>query len=406
LQQLIVIGGGAAGFFTAINAALANPNLTVTILEKTNKLLSKVKVSGGGRCNVTHHCFEIPELSNNYPRGNRFLKNAFHHFNTVNTIEWFKQRGVQLHTEADGRMFPTTNNSQTIIDCFLKEAQKLNIKILTNQTVLDITQNQSLFTITTNTQSWEANYVCIATGGYQKLEQYQWLQKLNIQYNPTLPSLFTFNMPKHPITALMGVVNTNTTIKIKGTKWQQTGAVLITHWGLSGPATLKLSAFAATDLHNNNYQFDVVINWIPQYNETNLANQWNQLISNTNKTCGNHNPFNLPNRLWHFLLEQAQIDLQQKWQNIPKDKTNKLIKLLTAMEMQVNGKTTFKEEFVTCGGVALQQIDFNTMQHKTIPNLFFAGETLDIDGITGGFNFQNAWTTGFIAAKSIAALSV
>lgn len=404
MKTLIVIGGGAAGFFTAINAAQNNPNLTVKIFEKTNKLLSKVKISGGGRCNVTHHCFDINTLSKNYPRGNAFLKKAFFNFNTKDTVDWFKQRNIELKVEADGRMFPTTNNSQTIIDCFLQEAQNNNVEIWTNIAVYKIEKNNASFILHTNKEPLHADYVCIATGGAVKSEQLHWVQNIDEVKTNTVnpvPSLFTFNIPNNDIVSLQGIAVTDCIVKILGTKLQQQGAALITHWGLSGPAILKLSAFAALELSDKNYDFSVSINWLPQFNETAFLTKWKNLIPTTNQTTGNFNPFNVPNRLWTYLLQKANIDTQTKWATITKEKINLFVKLLTNMELQVKGKTTFKEEFVTAGGIDLAQINHITMEHKLIKNLFFAGEILNIDGITGGFNFQNAWTTGFVAAKTI-----
>jgi predicted Rossmann fold flavoprotein len=414
-KTLIIIGGGAAGFFCAINAAFLNKNLQVIILEKTSKLLSKVKVSGGGRCNVTHHCFDIVELSKKYPRGASFLKKCFHQFNTNDTIQWFITRGVQLHTETDGRMFPTTNDSQTIIDCLLKEAYKNNVIIKTNVNVQSYFKKENKFIISTNKEEKiECDYLCIASGGYPKLDMFDWFSKnenvesemenkvVTTSIISPIPSLFTFNMPQNPITALMGVSVNDVVVKIKGTKFVQQGPILITHWGLSGPAVLKLSAFAALDLHKMNYQFNVSINWLSNYNETSLQQYWKTITSNVQQIIANHNPFKLPIRLWDYLVQFSGVDGSCKWQDVTKERQNVLIKNLTNFEAVVNGKTTFKEEFVTSGGVDLIQIDHNTMEHKSIDNLFFAGEVLNIDGITGGFNFQNAWTTGFIAAKAIA----
>lgn len=404
-QHLIVIGGGAAGFFTAINAAINNPQLSITILEKSNKLLSKVKISGGGRCNVTHHCFDIVELSKKYPRGASFLKKCLHQFNTADTIAWFKTRGIALHTEADGRMFPSTNDSQTIIDCFLSEAKKFNITIEQQINVSAIQFENERFVLTTDKGNKGCDYLCIATGGAPKLSQYDWLintASQQLKFVSPVPSLFTFNIPHHSITSLMGVAVPNAQVKIKGTKLQQTGPVLITHWGLSGPAVLKLSAYAALELAQLNYSYTAIINWLPLFNETSLLEHWKIEIAKTNQLIGNFNPFELPTRLWHFLLTASGIDIQAKWSSISKDKINLFVKNLAAYELQVSGKTTYKDEFVTAGGIDLSQIDHQTVSHKNNPNLFFAGEVLNIDGITGGFNFQNAWTTGFIAAKAIA----
>jgi predicted Rossmann fold flavoprotein len=413
-KTLIVIGGGAAGFFCAINAAKNNKALTVVLLEKTGKLLSKVKISGGGRCNVTHDCFDIVELSKKYPRGAGFLKKAFHHFSTKDTISWFAHLGVHLHTEADGRMFPTTNDSQTIMDCLLQEATKYKVAIHLNCIVEGISKPKDKFYLQIKgSASIQADYVCIATGGYPKLELFNWIKKMHLSHETSivndiaivspLPSLFTFNAPRHPITQLMGISVEDALIKIKGAKFSQQGPLLITHWGFSGPAVLKLSAFAAEQLFAWNYKFTVSINWIPTYNETALQAEWKKITNAVQQHIANHNPFRLPIRLWDYLLEHSGIDGSNKWTAINAAKQNLLIKNLTNFECIMDGKTTFKEEFVTCGGVDIAAIDYNTMQHKQIPHLYFAGEVLNIDGITGGFNFQNAWTTGFIAAKAIAA---
>lgn len=410
-EQIIIIGGGAAGYFCAINIAMLNPNLAITILEKTSKTLGKVKISGGGRCNVTHSCFDIDTLAKNYPRGAHFLKKCFYTFNTQHTVEWFAKQGVKLHTEADGRMFPTTNSSQTIIDTLSNLVHQYNIAIITSCTVNKITLHNDAYTLTTNTNhTYTANKLCIATGGYPKIEQYQWLQQLQtnqLLIEQPVPSLFTFNLSNSKeLLALMGVSAPNCIVKINGTKLSQQGIVLITHWGLSGPAILKLSAFAAQHIHSTNYNYSISINWVGTYTETALSLHWNSLTSHTNQTVGNHNPLQLPTRLWHYLLQQATITLTSKWQNISKETQNKLIKLLTNQQLAVQGKTTYKEEFVTCGGIQLHQINHTTLQHKQLPNLYFAGEILNIDGITGGFNFQNAWTTGYIAAKAMAELAI
>lgn len=403
-KTLIVVGGGAAGFFCAINAAQMNPALRIIITEKSNKLLSKVKVSGGGRCNVTHHCFDITELIKNYPRGNHFLKKAFHWFNTQHTISWFKQRNIALKAEPDGRMFPVTNNSQTIIDCFLNEVKKYAIEIKTQCEIESFIKEESVFKLTTyNNEILTCNYLCIATGGYSKMLQFQWLQKSGHSIENPLPSLFTFNIPNNTITQLMGISIDKVQVKIMNSKFQTTGSLLITHWGLSGPAVLKLSAFAAKDLFDKKYQFTIQINWLNSLNEQRLREDF-ALYRNRfspNKMYSK-NPFTIPNRLWHFLLLQSNITDDCRWADLQNNQLNSLIKNLTAKEFDVKGKTTFKEEFVTCGGIKLSEVDVNTMQSKIIPKLYFAGEILNIDGITGGFNFQSAWTTGFIAAKAIA----
>ncbi|MBX2930487.1 MAG: NAD(P)/FAD-dependent oxidoreductase [Chitinophagaceae bacterium] len=403
-KTLIVIGGGAAGFFCAVNAARLNPMLKVIIAEKSNKLLSKVKISGGGRCNVTHHCFDINELIKHYPRGANFLKKAFHWFNTNHTVEWFKQRGVPLTTEADGRMFPTTNSSQTIINCLLNEANKYGVEVMMNSDIHTIQKQENIFTLhTNNNKKLSCHYVCIATGGYPKLMQFEWIKNTGHNIETPVPSLFTFNIPHNTITQLMGISVSNAQIKIIGTKFQNRGALLITHWGFSGPAVLKLSAFAAKELAEKNYHFTIHINWLENDTEQSLQQEWAMLRKQlaANKIYAK-NPFGLPVRLWQFLLHESDIQEGNRWADLTTKQQNKLIKNLTAQAFEVKGKTTFKEEFVTYGGVILNEIDVNTMQSKKIPHVYFAGEVVNIDGITGGFNFQNAWTTGFIAAKAIA----
>lgn len=403
-EKLIVIGGGAAGFFCAINAARLNPNLDVCILEKSNKLLAKVKVSGGGRCNTTHACFEIPELVQKYPRGQNFLKKTFHWFNTNDTIEWFAERGVDLKTEADGRMFPASNESQTIIDCLLKEADKYKVQVQIQTSVEKISiTDTGIFLLQTPSKIIEANFVCIAAGGFPKAQQFDFITNLGHTIEAPVPSLFTFNMPGNPIMELMGVSVSEAQVKIAGSKITATGPLLITHWGMSGPAILKCSAWGARELANASYQFTIRVNWIPTYAEQDLRNAWPLIRAEQGNTkMGGRNPFELPSRLWVHLLTVSGIDAGASWATLTSGGQNKLIVALTAFECKVSGKTTFKDEFVTCGGIKLSEIDANSMQSKLVKGLYFAGEIMDIDGITGGFNFQNAWTSGWIAAKSIA----
>jgi predicted Rossmann fold flavoprotein len=402
-KRLIVIGGGAAGFLCAVNAARMNPLLEVIIVEKTSKLLSKVKVSGGGRCNVTHACFSMADMIKKYPRGGSFLKKAFHHFFTTDTIAWFKERGVELKTEPDGRMFPVSNTSQTIVDCLMQEANKYGVEILMNKEVKAIHKSgdqwQLLFA---NESTLDANFICVASGGYPKSAQFEWLQKIGHTIEAPVPSLFTFNMPGNPIMALMGITVENVVVKIAGTKLVEQGPLLITHWGMSGPAILKLSAWGARQLAMNNYTFTILVNWLPLYNEQTLKDKFQQVrFDIAAQKISNRNPFALPQRLWQYLLQQSGINEEIRWADLPAKEQNKLVKHLCAQEFAVSGKTTFKEEFVTAGGIVLNEIDYNTMESKIVPNLFFCGEVTDTDGVTGGFNFQNAWTTGFIAAKAI-----
>src|SRR5688572_8811750 len=403
-KKLVVAGGGAAGFFCAVNAARMNPGLKVILVEKSNKLLSKVKVSGGGRCNVTHHCFDIAEMSRNYPRGQHFVKKTFHEFFTTDTIQWFEERGVKLKAEGDGRMFPVTDSSQTIIDCLMKEANKYGVAIRLNTEVKKINAQYSMLNIQcSNGESIDADFVCIASGGYPKSSMFDWLRELGHTIEEPVPSLFTFNMPGHPITKLMGVSVENARVKIIGTRLEQEGPLLITHWGLSGPAVLKLSAWGARQLATDNWQFSILINWLPEHNERSLQSMFQSLrFDNASKKVINRNPFGLPQRLWEFLLEHSEVNNEKRWADLPAKEQNKLIKNLCVCEFTIKGKTTFKEEFVTAGGINLSEVDANTMMSKKLNNLFFAGEILNVDGITGGFNFQHAWTSGFIAAKSIA----
>lgn len=401
--ELIVIGGGAAGFFCAVNAARMHPGLRVTVVEKSNKLLAKVKVSGGGRCNTTHACFEIPELVKRYPRGQNFVKKAFHSFNTNDTISWFAERGVQLKTEADGRMFPITDDSQTIINCLLKEADKYGVQIRLQCEVQSITAAANGFELQTSTGAMQADFVCIACGGYPKSAMFEWLRKLGHTIAEPVPSLFTCNMPGNPVTQLMGVAVERAAVKVAGTKLAEEGPLLITHWGMSGPAILRLSAWGARQLADMNYHFTLLVNWLPGQTEQDLRNAWQSYRDEyAGMKTGNKNPFGLPNRLWLYLLAASDINPDTRWAEMPAKEQNKLIRNLTAQEFPVKGKTTFKEEFVTCGGINLSEVDPNTMQSRKQPGIYFAGEILDVDGVTGGFNFQHAWTSGWIAARSIA----
>lgn len=405
MKTLVVIGGGAAGFFCAVNAARMNPELKVILLERSSKLLSKVKVSGGGRCNVTHACFDIGDMSKHYPRGERFLKKAFHQFFTTDTIQWFEERGVKLKTEPDGRMFPVTDSSQTIIDCLLKEADKYGVEIRMNEEAKSIKYENEHWQITANNKRETADFLCIACGGFPKAEKFNWINETGHSIEQPVPSLFTFNIPADDIISLPGISVDEAEVKIAGAKLKEKGPLLITHWGLSGPVILKLSALGARQFSIIHYQFSIILNWLPSYNEQSLRAYMQQLrFDVASQKISSKNPFDLPRRLWDFLLKRSGIHEDMRWADLPSDKQNKLISCLCKLELKVNGKTTFKEEFVTAGGVKLGEIDVNTMQSKLAPGLFFAGEILDVDGVTGGFNFQNAWTTGFIAAKTIASL--
>lgn len=415
-KTLAVIGGGAAGFFCACNAARMNPSLRVVIFEKSTKLLSKVKVSGGGRCNVTHAFTDIPAFLQNYPRGKNFLKKSFHAFSPSDTIEWFSQRGVELKREKDGRIFPISNNSQTIIDCLLHEAEKYGVEILFQKQVKEIICNEEKTILEDKAKKFslkflegndfQADFLCVASGGFPKEDQFAWLKGTKHSIVPPVPSLFTFNIPGHPILKLMGISLDRVQVKIPELNEKFTGPFLITHWGFSGPAVLKLSAYAAREMARLNYQFSIQINWIPEYNEPELRDAFPGIrLKNARQNIANRNPFNLPSRLWLYFLECSEIYQNIRWSELTSKQTNKLVQILTGSVFHVNGKTTFKEEFVTSGGISLQEINAQTMESKIIPGLYFSGEIMDVDGITGGFNFQHAWTSGWCAAKNIATIA-
>jgi predicted Rossmann fold flavoprotein len=403
--KAIIIGGGAAGFFCAIRLAELHPDWDIRILEKSNKVLSKVKVSGGGRCNVTHACPDVENLLQKYPRGTRFLKKAFYQFATKNTIEWFANNGVTLHTEKDGRMFPTTNNSETIIQCFLKKIDQYKIKLQLQLEVIDIKKEKDFNISLSNGEQMHADTICMATGGMLKADKLQCLQHLGHEIIAPVPSLFTFNVAEKNITSLMGVAVDNASIQWKGNKHIEQGPLLITHWGISGPAAIKLSAWCAREMATENYEGAIQINWVPIYNAQSLKMEWlNFRLDLGKREIGNKNPFGLPQRLWQYLLQEAKILANTKWADVKSAEQNVLIQLLTTYTLAIKGKTTFKEEFVTCGGVDIAGIDAATMQSKSCPGLHFAGEMMDVDGITGGFNFQHAWTSGWLAASHMAEL--
>ena len=399
-QKIAVIGGGAAGFFAAITAKQHWPDAQVSILEKSNKFLAKVKISGGGRCNVTHDCPDIKELSNAYPRGNTQLRKAFHQFAATDTFEWFESRGVALKVYPDGCVFPLANDSQVIIDCFMNTCKQLGITLKTQQYISKLEVSSTTVTIHNNEEIQIFDHVIICAGGHPKRSSLNWLETIGLEIIEPLPSLFTFNMPKNPICELMGTVVPNATVKIEGTKLSGQGPLLITHWGMSGPAVLLLSAWGARLLAEKNYQFAILVNWLDQKKEEALRQDLlHTITAHGAKKLSNWNPTPLTNRLWNHLLVRAEISADHRWAEVGKKAINKLVNTLLNDRFEVQGKTTFKEEFVTAGGVALSEIDFQTMKSKKYPNISFAGEVLDIDGITGGYNFQAAWTTGFIAGK-------
>jgi hypothetical protein len=404
--KIVIIGGGAAGFFSAIHAKKFFPAAEVIILEKSNKVLAKVKVSGGGRCNVTNNTLDISELSSNYPRGEKFLRKAFKHFSVEDTCNWFESRNVQLVAETDKRIFPKTNDSQTIIDCLQKEIEKLKIGIQLHTEVLSVEKRDNRFEIESSKGKIIADRIVITVGGIPKKSSMTWLEKIGCEMIDPVPSLFTFNMPKNAVTELMGLTIEQASSRIEQQKIQSKGSLLITHWGMSGPSILKLSAWGARVLAEKKYEFNVLINWTQEKNEDDVRALIDNFSSgeHTNKKIQSINPFQLPKRMWIYLCEKIEIMNELRWCDLGKKNKNKLINQLVNDIYPVQGKTTFKEEFVTAGGVDLSQIDVNTMQHKAIKGLYFAGEVLDIDGITGGFNFQAAWTTGFIAGKNVGIL--
>jgi predicted Rossmann fold flavoprotein len=401
MKKIVVIGGGAAGFFAALSAKIHYPENEVIIYEKLNKVLSKVKISGGGRCNVTHACFDNKELASKYPRGENYLRKAFEQFNANDTIEWFKKRGILLKTYPDGCIFPQSNDSQTIIDCFLGEAKRLGVKVMMNQSIQKISKSKAGFELITQTSKINADKVIITTGGQPKKSGMLWLEDLGHSIIEPVPSLFTFNMPGNSISTLMGNVVEKATVKVEGTKLIGKGPLLITHWGMSGPAILLLSAWGARILNEKNYQFAILVNWLDEMKDLTLREMMSEIMKDHGgKMIGNLNPFPVTNRMWHYLLEKSEIHPETRWKDLGKKNVNKLVNTLLNDRYQVSGKTTFKEEFVTAGGVALTEVDFKTMESKVVSGLYFAGEILDIDGITGGFNFQAAWTTGFISGRS------
>lgn len=400
--DLIIVGGGAAGFFGAIQAAEMRPGLKIVILEKTTKLLSKVRISGGGRCNVTHHCFEPTELSHHYPRGQKPLKTLFRKYQATDTIKWFEQKGVRLKAEEDGRMFPVTDNSETIINCFLDQIKRHNITIEMNAGVEEIKQVKDGFELICDQKKFTGRKVLVALGGHPNANAYSFLKKIGHTIVPPIPSLFTFNDSQKEFKDLMGVAVTDGTVRIAGTKFFQQGPILITHWGLSGPAVIKLSAWAAEYFHQHKYEATVLISWIKETQEETVRKFLSEYKStNKKRKIYSHPLFELPQRLWTRLCELAEIEEQKIWDELANKNMNKLLELLIRCPFKIKGKTTFKEEFVTCGGVDLAEVDTETMESRKIKNLFFAGEVLNIDGETGGFNFQAAWSTAYVAAKQI-----
>ena len=397
--DIIIVGGGAAGFFTAISIVEKNLKLKVAILERGAEVLQKVRISGGGRCNVTHACFEPNELVKFYPRGEKELRGPFHQFGSGDTVEWFEKHGVELKTEADGRMFPVSNSSQTIIDCFLKATQKLGITVLTGQSVQSIFRKDAFWKIETQSENYIVDKLVLATGSNPKI--WEMLQTFGHAVVSPVPSLFTFNIKDSRIKELPGVA-AQVTVKVKDTKLSSTGPLLITHWGMSGPAILKLSAWGARILHDKNYQFTIFVNWLNDEDTADVEKKLKNLKQeHAKKSVSKKSPFELTNRLWESLVLASGIEAETKWADLSKIQLQNLANQLTNGTFQVNGKSTFKDEFVTAGGIDLKEINFKTMESKLHENLYFAGEIVNIDAITGGFNFQNAWTSGFIVASAV-----
>jgi predicted Rossmann fold flavoprotein len=400
--RIAVIGGGAAGFFSAIHAAESGKN-EVTIFERSTKLLQKVKVSGGGRCNVTHATFDIKQLCQSYPRGDKQLRSAFNRFTTSDTVKWFEDRKVKLKTEADGRMFPTTDDSQTIIDCLTREATRSKIQVETGSEVKNVIPSFAggFELVLKDGRRLQFDKVIITTGGSQKEEDFMMIKAFGHEIVEPVPSLFTFNIPNDVLVELQGLSVDPVKIKIPEAKIEYSGPVLVTHWGLSGPAVLKLSSVGARKLAEKQYEFAVQVNWLNDKKEEALRQElFNIKAANPGKQIGNLLPFKLPSRLVEHLLSKSGINESKRWADVSKEEINKLAQHVLYDTYQVQGKTTFKEEFVTCGGVQLSEVDFKSMQSRKVKGLYFAGEVLDIDALTGGFNFQAAWTTGFIAGTA------
>ena len=402
-NDVIIIGGGAAGFFSAINVAIFNPKLNILILERGKEGLQKVKISGGGRCNVTHGQFIPSELTINYPRGEKELLGPFHQFMTGDTMKWFEDRGIKLKIEQDGRVFPVSNNSQTIIDCFLSEVKRLNIKVLYNHSVKSISLKNNEWLINTDKQDFNSFKLLVATGSNPKI--WNLMDQLNHTIVKPVPSLFSFDIKDNRIKSIPGVVVEDVDIKVVNSKLFSDGPLLITHKGMSAPSILKLSAFGALEFESLNYQFEISINFV-KLSYLDCISELKLVKNNMSKKMVINTPyFGIPKRLWKEIVVYSQIDNTTTWAELNKNQLNTLTTQLTSSIFKVNGKSTFKEEFVTAGGIDLKEINFKTFESKIHNNLFFAGEVLNIDAITGGYNFQNAWTGAYIASKSISGVS-
>lgn len=403
-MRVVVVGGGAAGFFGAIACANAHPHVQVQLLEAGKAPLQKVRISGGGRCNVTHACFDPAELVTHYPRGHKALRGAFSRFQPGDTIAWFAERGVELKLEADGRMFPTTDDSATIVDCLGRQAQQAGVRVHTGAAVVAVQRQTSGFAVQLRTGEWLAgDRLLLATGSSP--QGHRLAKQLGHTLQPPVPSLFTFTIPEAALTALAGVAVPQADVRLvlpDAPPLEQRGAVLITHWGLSGPAVLKLSAWGARALHAARYRAQVQVNWLPAWTADQIRQQFREMRAQSpKKAIATTAPVPLPRRLWSYLVERAGLSPNQRWANLSRPQIHQLLTHLTQTTLDMCGKGVFKEEFVTCGGVCLDEVDFRTMESRRCPGLHFAGEILDIDGITGGFNFQSAWTTGWLAGQAM-----
>ena len=398
-----IIGGGAAGFFAAIQLKENFPHAEVHIFEKAAKVLSKVKITGGGRCNVTNAVATIPELLKAYPRGGKKLKKLFYQFNNQHMMKWLEDRGVELVVQEDLCVFPKAQDSQVIIDLFLKECSRLNIKIHLRHSLIGLKPNGNALQLLWKDSSQKPllfDKVLVSTGGSPDGKALEWLQKLGHTIEPPVPSLFTFNMPQESIRKLMGVVVEKVQVSIQGTKLKSQGPLLITHWGMSGPAILILSSYGARLLAERNYVFNIQVNWVDEVNQESIKEELEHIITDhPQKKLANYRPYKIPERLWLFMLDKISLSPEKTWSELGKKGLNQLISVLSNDIYQVKGKTTFREEFVTCGGLSLQSVNMQTLESKLIPNLYFAGEVLDIDAITGGYNLQAAWTTAFVFAQ-------
>lgn len=403
-KKLAVVGGGAAGFFAGVNAARTHPHLEVTIFEKSREVMSKVRISGGGRCNVTHHCFDPEVLSKAYPRGSKELRWAFEQFQAKDTVQWFEDRGIELKTESDGRMFPVTDDSATIINCLKQEAEKHDVKVLTKTRVeaIDPDSDAGYELLIRGEKSQKFDALVIATGGSNRKSTYEWLEELGHSIVEPVPSLFTFNFKESIFEDLAGISVDNCSVAVEGTSYRHTGPVLITHWGLSAPAVLKTSAWAARYLYDQDYRFTIRVNWLHPRDENEVRSNLKQLRKqNASKTVRKQDEFRIPNRLWDRFLKLSGISPDTRWAGLSNHQIHQLTQNLTGASYDIEGKTTYKEEFVTSGGIPLDEVNMGTMESKKCNNIYFAGEVLNIDGITGGYNFQSAWTTGWIAAQNI-----